>query len=57
MDRMKRLITILDNVLDTGRKRHIIGGILLSASVFLGGLALTAMTIKNEEDCDREQHD
>ena len=36
--------------LDTKRKRHITGGILLSVSFLFGGLAITVMTIKNEED-------
>lgn len=31
-------------------KRHITGGILLSAFLLFGGLALTVMTIKTEED-------
>ena len=39
-------------ILDTKRKRHITGGILLSASLLFGGLALTVMTIQNEEDED-----
>lgn len=38
---------MIDNMLSTKQKRHIIGGILLSASLFLGGLAFTAITIKN----------
>lgn len=38
---------MIDEMLDTKRKRHIIGGALLSASLFLGGLAITALSIKN----------
>jgi hypothetical protein len=34
-------------MLDTKRKRHVIGGILLSAAFLFGGLAVTAMTIKD----------
>ena len=48
------LISMLDYVLDTKRKRHITGGILLSVSLLFGGLALTVMTIKNEEDEEDE---
>lgn len=33
--------------LDTSRKRHIVGGILLSASALFGGLAVTVLTIKS----------
>lgn len=42
------LLSILDNMLDTERKRHIAGGILLSISMLFGGLALTVMTTKME---------
>ena len=48
---------MLDYALDTGRKQHIIGGLLLSASLFFGGLALTTLPIKAKEDLDEEQHD
>lgn len=43
------LIFELDNLLDTQRKRHIVGGILLSVSFLFGGLAVTVFTIKNDE--------
>ena len=43
------------SMLDSKRKRHITGGILLSASLLFGGLALTVMTINNEEDDTNEQ--
>jgi len=52
MDGLENVISVLDYVLDTKRKRHITGGILLSASLLFGGLALTVMTIQNEEDED-----
>lgn len=56
MDTLGNLISMLDYVLDTSRKRHITGGILLSISMLFGGLAFTVMTIKNEEDSDEQQH-
>lgn len=34
------------------KKRHVIGGVLLSVSLLFGGLALTVMSIKNEEKDD-----
>lgn len=52
MEVLGNLMSVLDYVLDTKRKRHITGGILLSISALFGGLALTAMTIRNEEDDD-----
>lgn len=50
MEGLENLISTLDYILDTPKKRHIIGGIMLSASLLFGGLALTVITIKNKED-------
>lgn len=50
MEDFGSFISTIDAMLDTKRKRHIMGGILLSASLLFGGLALTVWTIKNEED-------
>lgn len=49
MDGFENFISVMDSILDTKRKRHITGGILLSASLLFGGLALTVMTIKTED--------
>lgn len=48
MDFLDAFIFSLDSMLDTKRKRHIVGGILLSASALFGGLAVTVFTIKND---------
>ena len=50
MDGLENIISVRDYILDTKRKRHIMGGILLSVSFLFGGLAITAMTIRNEEE-------
>lgn len=50
MEGFVNLISMMDYVLDTKRKRHITGGLLLSAAMLFGGLAITVMSIKNEED-------
>lgn len=50
MDEFENLISVLDSILDNKRKRHIAGGILLSVSLLFGGLAITAITIGNEEN-------
>lgn len=47
MEYLDAFIFSLDNLLDTSRKRHIVGGILLSVSALFGGLAVTVLTIKN----------
>lgn len=54
MDEINDFLSMMDCVLDTKRKRHIVGGILLSASLFFGGLALTIMTIESEENEDEQ---
>lgn len=45
---VETIVDVVDAILDTKRKRHIIGGILLSSSLFFGGLALTVISIKKE---------
>ena len=37
-------------MLDSRRKRHITGGILLSAALLFGGLAITVVTIQTDEE-------
>lgn len=49
MDLINGIIIQIDDILDTERKRHISGGILLSIAMLFGGLALTVMTIQTEE--------
>jgi hypothetical protein len=55
MDRLEHFVSTLTYLLDNKRKRHIVGGIMLSASLLFGGLALTVMTIRNEEKDHNEQ--
>ena len=49
MEGLANIISMLDYVLDSPRKRHITGGLLLSASMLFGNLALTVFTLKNDE--------
>ena len=48
MDGLETLIFSLDAMLDTKRKRHMIGGMLVSASALFAGLAITVFTMKND---------
>lgn len=48
------MIERADAMLDTERKRHIAGGILISASLLCSGLAITALTIRNDEEEETE---
>lgn len=50
MDNLDSLVEMLNYILSNKRKRHIVGGILLSISVMFGGLAITAMTLKGESN-------
>lgn len=47
-ENIDELLSRLDIVLDSKRKRHIVGGILLSMSLLFNGLAITVITIKEE---------
>jgi hypothetical protein len=49
MDRFESILSMLDYVLSTRRKRHIVGGVLMSIALFFGGLAATIMSLKSEE--------
>ena len=55
MDRAKRIIATLEHLVSSKKKRHIVGGILLSTSIFLGGLALTVMSTRVEENIDEPE--
>ena len=49
MDRLELIILALDESLDTRRKRHVTGGILISVSLLFGGLAFTILSLRAEE--------
>lgn len=49
MHRLEAFLSMLDMSLDTKKKRHIAGGLLLSISLLFGGLAFTVMTLKTED--------
>lgn len=53
MYRLEGLISMLDEALNTKVKRHIAGGVLMSISLLFGGLAITIMTIREEENNER----
>lgn len=50
MNRLEGVISMLDYVLNSKRKKHLMGGILLSASLMFAGLAFTIITLKQEEE-------
>lgn len=52
MNKLGAILAMLDHSLDTRKKRHIAGGILMSVSLLFGGLAFTVITVKMEEKED-----
>ena len=53
MYRLEELISMLDEALNTKAKRHIAGGVLMSISLLFGGLAITIMTIREDDNNER----
>lgn len=52
MERIDEFLSILDYALNTRRKKHIVGGVLMSVSLLFGGLALTTLTLRMEDKDD-----
>lgn len=50
MEGIDNIVAMIDYMLNTPRKRHIVGGILISMSALFGGLTVTALTIKQEDE-------
>lgn len=56
MDRLERVLYMLEESLNTKTKKHIAGGILMSISLLFGGLAITVMTLKMEEKENEQKY-
>jgi hypothetical protein len=52
MEGIDNIVAMIDYMLNTQRKRHIVGGILISMSALFGGLAVTTLTIKQEDESE-----
>lgn len=50
MNRLEGVLASLDYLLGNKKKRHIIGGVLMSTSLLFAGLAVTVMTLKVEKE-------
>ena len=57
MERLERILSMLDHALGNRKKRHIAGGILLSVYMLFGGLAFTVMTLKHDGEEEKESKD
>lgn len=57
MNRLEVVISSLEYLLNNKRKRHIMGCILMSTSLLFAGLALTIISLNQEENNnDNEQY-
>lgn len=56
MNKLEYAVSTLDYLLKTKRKKHIIGGILMSISLLFIGFAFTVVTLKMTEENDDEQY-
>lgn len=54
IDKLDYFLSTIDGLLDTGRKRHFFGGLLMSMAFLFGGMSITVMTVKEDK---REQTD
>ena len=57
MDRLNYIVGMLERTLGTRAKRHIMGGALISVSLLFGGLALTVMTLKIEDQEETDENE
>lgn len=48
MEKLGRILSMIDQSLNTRKRRHIAGGILMSISLLFGGLAATVLSVKSE---------
>ena len=49
VEKLERILSMLDHSLGNKKKRHIAGGILMSVSLLFGGVAFTVITLKSDE--------
>ena len=49
MERLEIHLELFDEVLDTKKRRYIVGGVLMSVSLFFSGLSITVILIDKEE--------
>lgn len=47
---IQEIIYLVDYSLNTKRKRHITGGVLISIAMLFAGLAITTITVKREDE-------
>lgn len=56
MDKFNKMVSVIDQTLNTREKRHIVGGVLMSVSLLFGGLAITVMSLRNNDTKERAKY-
>lgn len=56
MDKFDKMVSVIDQTLNTREKRHIVGGVLMSVSLLFGGLAITVMSLRNNDTKERAKY-
>jgi hypothetical protein len=54
MERLDGILSMLERTLNSKKKRHIAGGILMSVSLLFCGLTFTVMTIRTEDNTNEQ---
>ena len=58
MDQISYFLSGMDYILDSKRKRHLVGGFLLSVSSMFFGIAITIITLSSKKESEElEEHD
>ncbi len=52
---IEQTVSVIDYILESSNRRHVVGGVLLSASFLFAGLAITVMTMT--EDSKKRRYD
>lgn len=47
---IQEIVYLVDYSLNSKRKRHITGGVLISVAMLFAGLAITTITVKREDE-------
>lgn len=48
MDKIGKVINMIDQSLNTKERRHLVGGILMSVSMLFGGLSITVLSLRGD---------
>lgn len=55
MEMFDYILNMVDAALDSERRRHLIGGALMSLSLLFGGLAVTTLTTKEDKSNEHKK--